>query len=91
MIYINDHQVVPTIFPDNTSQIFKNPKTDDGTKKSQKGAVAVFQDGNSLRYEDELTLEEVGKAKGNLLTTIFEDGLLYNETTLTEIRKRLNG
>ena len=29
-----------------TDLIFKDPKTDDGTKKSQKGRVAVYQDTN---------------------------------------------
>jgi nicotinamide phosphoribosyltransferase len=68
-------------------EIFKDPITDDGTKKSATGLLAVY--GN---YEGGLTLidkaswetENEGK-----LQTIYKDGKFYNETTLTEIKNRL--
>jgi nicotinamide phosphoribosyltransferase len=68
-------------------EIFKDPITDDGTKKSATGLLAVYDN-----YEGGLTLidkaswetENEGKLK-----TIYKDGKFYNETTLTEIRNRL--
>jgi nicotinamide phosphoribosyltransferase len=74
-------------------EIFKDPITDDGVKKSAKGLLQV---GNRLDPE---TLEPIGyslkdqctwseEGYGNL-QTIFEDGEHLNQTTLTEIRKRL--
>jgi nicotinamide phosphoribosyltransferase len=58
-------------------EIFKDPITDDGTKKSKKGLLRVVQ------HEQ---LEE----KASLLTTVFKDGVLVKETTLDEIRKKLS-
>lgn len=71
-------------------QIYKDPKTDDGIKKSQKGAVMVYQtvDGN-LAFADNMTLEE-SKNDKNLLTTVFKNGKLVKEQTLSEIRNLLN-
>lgn len=68
-------------------QIFKNPKTDDGTKKSQKGAVAVLATANSFVFTDGLRLNH--NAAGDQLVTVFENGALRNEQTFSEIRKRL--
>lgn len=70
-------------------QIFKNPKTDDGTKKSQKGKVVVLRDGNSYKLEDGHSLSD--DVKQDCLTTIFENGKLVKEDTFSEIRKRLYG
>lgn len=74
-------------------EIFKDPITDDGIKKSAKGLLQV---GNQLDPEslepigyslkDQCTWSEEGY--GNL-QVIFEDGEHLNQTTLTEIRKRL--
>lgn len=37
-------------------KIFKHPKTDDGTKNSLKGLIAVYQNGNGIYYaEDQVT------------------------------------
>ena len=68
-------------------EIFKDPITDDGTKKSATGLLAVYDN-----YEGGLTLidkaswetENEGKLK-----TIYKDGEFFNQTTLTEIRNRL--
>ena len=68
-------------------EIFKDPITDDGTKKSATGLLAVYDN-----YEGGLTLidkaswetENEGKLK-----TIYKDGEFFNQTTLTEIRERL--
>lgn len=66
--------------------IYKDPITDDGTKKSLKGKIAVFNDGTNYFVQEECTdeLESSGK-----LQTIYEDGIFYNQTTLEEIRNRL--
>jgi nicotinamide phosphoribosyltransferase len=67
--------------------IFKDPITDDGTKKSLKGRCAVHIDENGEYYvKTECTEEE---EKEGLLEIIFEDGVLYNQTTLTEIRQKI--
>jgi nicotinamide phosphoribosyltransferase len=81
-------------------QIFKNPKTDDGIKKSQKGKVIVYTDPatGQIRFKDGFQLEEsiyVRSPDGktnidlDLLQPIFKDGKLLNETTFSEIRARL--
>lgn len=69
--------------------IFKNPK-EGGFKKSQKGLCHVFYDKNGeLAYKDEYTSENI--PDDNLLETVFKDGKLVKEYTLSEIRGRLNG
>ena len=73
--------------------IYKDPVTDDGTKKSLKGLQAVFQTENphveengQIWVQSECTPEEENTG---LLQVIYEDGKFYNQTTLTEIRQRL--
>jgi nicotinamide phosphoribosyltransferase len=68
-------------------EIFKDPITDDGGKKSAKGLLSVLKtDDKYVLYDQETwRMEEVG-----YLETIFEDGEFTNEITLTEIRKRLS-
>jgi nicotinamide phosphoribosyltransferase len=69
-------------------EIFKDPITDDGIKKSAKGLLKVYKDENNIiRLKDQCTWEEEGQG---LLQVIFEDGIFYNLTTLTKIRERLN-
>jgi nicotinamide phosphoribosyltransferase len=72
--------------------IFKDPITDDGTKKSAKGLIKVFEENGTLTYKDECTLTE---EKDGLLTTVFKDGKLLREQSLQEIRtiltKQLQG
>ena len=69
-------------------EIFKDPITDDGTKKSAKGLLSVGEDkkGNfKLFDQQDWNLEDTGH-----LTEIFKDGKFTEETTLTEVRKRIN-
>jgi len=68
-------------------QIFKDPKTDNGIKKSQKGRVVVLKDGNSLKVVDGLTLKDT--VKGDILTEVFRDGKLLVNQTFGEIRNRI--
>lgn len=69
--------------------IFKDPATDKTKlKKSAKGGVVVLEhtDG-SMYFEDEKTLKEIEEHNGNLLSTVFKDGVLTKEVTLSDIRK----
>jgi nicotinamide phosphoribosyltransferase len=67
--------------------IFKDPKTDDGTKKSAKGLLAVHEVNGELILKDECSWEE---EKQGLLQIVFENGKAANEQSLSEIRKRIN-
>lgn len=69
-------------------QIFKDPKTDDGIKKSQKGRVAVFQDTNNKYWHtDGLLLNQT--VQEDKLQEVFRDGKLLVNDTFANIRKRL--
>jgi nicotinamide phosphoribosyltransferase len=69
-------------------EIFKDPITDDGTKKSAKGLLFVGQREGELYLEDQVTWEKV-RSEDNLLKTVFKDGELVQEWTLDEIRDRI--
>jgi nicotinamide phosphoribosyltransferase len=68
-------------------QIFKDPKTDNGIKKSQKGRVVVLKDGNSFKVIDGLSLSD--KVDGDQLVEVYRDGKLLVEQSFSEIRERL--
>ncbi len=67
--------------------IFKDPKTDDGTKRSAKGLMAVHEVNGELKMKDQCTWDE---EKQGLLQTVFENGKVLNEQTLSDIRMRIN-
>jgi nicotinamide phosphoribosyltransferase len=69
-------------------EIFKDPKTDDGTKKSAKGLMAVHIDGETGEYflKDQCTWAEEA---GGELKTVFKDGKLLIDSSLGEIRERV--
>lgn len=68
--------------------IFKDPK-EGGFKKSQKGLCYVYRDDNGeLAYKDGYVGSNI--PEGNLLETVFKDGKLVKEYTLSDIRNRLN-
>jgi nicotinamide phosphoribosyltransferase len=67
--------------------IYKDPVTDDGTKKSLKGRCAVHIENGEYVVKIQCDEEE---EKGGVLQTIYEDGIFKNQTTLTEIRERIN-
>ena len=77
-------------------QLYKDPITDDGTKKSQKGKVAVIPveevDTGKLvlTYVDGLN-EDAKQSfkKDDLLQTVYEDGKLVQEYTLQQVRDLL--
>jgi len=68
--------------------IFKDPKTDDGTKKSAKGLMQVRRNEQTgkLELKDQCTWDE--EAEGEL-KTVFKDGKLTADITLKEIRARV--
>jgi nicotinamide phosphoribosyltransferase len=67
-------------------EIFKNPITDDGTKKSAKGLMKVVKKGNSFELIDQVSWDE---EKTGELKEVFRDGKLLIDQTLQEIRSRL--
>jgi nicotinamide phosphoribosyltransferase len=68
-------------------EIFKKPKTDDGTKNSAKGLTAVHMasDGNFYMH-DQSTWDHV---KNCALELVFRDGVLIRNTDISEIRETL--
>lgn len=70
-------------------EIFKDPVTDDGIKKSAKGlAMVQLQDGKPTLV-DQVTWEDINSEE-NLLKIRYKDGKFFNTTTLTEIKNKLN-
>ena len=74
--------------------IFKNPK-DGGFKKSQKGCCVVTRAANDkLIYVDGRTWDEAqvsgGDCDANLLQTVFKDGKMVKEQSLSDIRNVLH-
>lgn len=68
--------------------IYKDPVTDNGTKKSLKGLCAVhINEAGEYLVKTECT--EAEETEG-LLQTIYENGVFENETTLTQIRTRID-
>lgn len=67
-------------------EIFKDPKTDDGTKKSAKGLLRVEKvDGNYVLFDQQTReQEEQGELK-----TVFCNGTQFNKLTLAQIRSNL--
>ncbi len=65
--------------------IFKDPKTDDGTKRSARGLLRLDEAAGRIQMRDEVSWEE---AAGGLLQPVFRDGVLLREQTLANIRQR---
>jgi nicotinamide phosphoribosyltransferase len=69
------------------SELFKDPITDSGTKKSAKGLLRVeCEDGKFVLYDQQTKEQE---AQG-CLQTVFKNGKLVKETSIEEIRNRIN-
>jgi len=69
-------------------EIFKDPVTDSGkVKKSARGLIAVHEDEHGELYiKDQCTWEEENQG---VMQVIFKNGEFFNQTTFTEIRKRI--
>lgn len=72
---------------DELRPIFKQPKTDDGTKNSLKGLIYVEKVGDQYIAHDEVTEEQ---EQQGCLETVFKDGKLLKDYTLAEIRTRVD-
>jgi nicotinamide phosphoribosyltransferase len=66
-------------------EIFKNPITDDGTKKSAKGLMKIELEENTYVLKDQVSWNE---EKTGELKEIFRDGKLLIDQSLSEIRDR---
>lgn len=67
-------------------EIFKDPKTDDGLKKSAKGLIAVYEQDGKFVLKDQASWEDV---KNCAFINVFKDGKLLVDQTLQEIRERV--
>lgn len=68
-------------------EIFKSPKTDDGTKKSAKGLIRINGTANRVTGMDDSV--SPAEEQGGILKTVYKDGKLLHETTLQQIRALL--
>ena len=67
-------------------EIFKDPITDDGTKKSATGLLCVEEHDGKIGLYDKV---QWATEKTGLLQTIYLNGEFHNETTLSEIRNSI--
>lgn len=67
-------------------EIFKDPITDDGTKKSAKGLMKVVKANGSYILIDQVSWEEERTGE---LREVFRDGKLLIDQSLAEIRERV--
>lgn len=71
-------------------EIFKDPVTDDGTKKSKKGLLQVVTQYDTskgkIKVNDQVSWED---EKNSFLETVFLNGKLVRQTTLDEVRERI--
>jgi nicotinamide phosphoribosyltransferase len=67
-------------------EIFKDPVTDDGMKKSAKGLLRVDLVDGEYVLRDQCTPEE---ERGGCLKTVFLNGTIVTRHTLAEIRERV--
>lgn len=65
--------------------IFKKPKTDNGSKNSAKGLLLVTSE---LQLRQEVTPEEFNSSS-NMLQPVFRNGVILKQATLEEIRTRV--
>lgn len=68
--------------------IFKDPKTDDGLKKSQRGRVRVFSQDGKIQLTDGHSLADT--FTDDLLKTVYLNGELLVDQSLADIRGRMN-
>jgi nicotinamide phosphoribosyltransferase len=68
--------------------IFKDPITDDGTKKSAKGLMKITLENSAYKLTDNVSWED---EKQGELVEIFRDGKLVVDWTLADIRQKMKG
>lgn len=64
-------------------EIFKDPKTDSGMKKSAKGLTAVYEQDGEFVLKDQATWDDV---KNCAFVQVFSDGKITKDWTLAEVR-----
>lgn len=69
-------------------EIFKDPVTDDGTKKSAKGLIKIVKENNTYTLVDQVSWDEENTGE---LKEVFRDGKLLIDQSLAEIRGRVLG
>ncbi|MFK7060767.1 nicotinate phosphoribosyltransferase [Flavobacterium oreochromis] len=67
-------------------EIFKDPVTDDGTKKSAKGLMKIEKVNGKYQLIDQVSWEEEQQGE---LKEVFRDGKLLIDQSLSEIRSRI--
>lgn len=67
-------------------EIFKSPVTDDGTKKSATGLLKVIKTDGVYSLQERVTKDQ---EKEGELKTIFKDGVLIKDYSLSEIRETI--
>jgi nicotinamide phosphoribosyltransferase len=67
-------------------EIFKDPKTDSGMKKSAKGLTAVYELNEHFVMKDQATWDDV---KNCGFVQVFSDGKITKDWTLAEIRAKV--
>ena len=67
-------------------EIYKDPITDDGTKKSAKGLIKIEKQNGVYKLFDQVSWEEEQQGE---LREVFRDGELRVDLRLTDIRKRI--
>lgn len=67
-------------------ELSKDPKTDDGMKKSAKGLLRVEKEGDKFVLYDQQSFEQ---EQQGLLEVVYQSGEFYKEETFTTIRERL--
>jgi len=72
------------IIDGNPCNIFKNPKTDNGTKKSAKGLLRVVLEDDEFKL-----LQEQPNHENSELKTVFKNGIATDLQTFTDIRNRI--
>lgn len=88
-VICNDSNGRPSIVQE-AREIWKDPITDDGTKKSAKGLLFVGWDADKKEYylKDQVT-RAMYESDENQLKPVFKDGVLLKHWTFDEIRKRV--
>jgi len=73
-------------------KIFKDPKTDDGLKKSQKGMVVVALNENDkmIAIDDNTSSERDYLSSVDLLEVVFKNGKLIRDDSISDIRNRIH-
>ena len=67
-------------------EIFKDPKTDNGMKKSAKGLLKVDVVNGSYVLRDQVSVDDEDRG---CLTTVFKNGGIVKEHSISEIRERV--